>query len=140
MAARSVGLSVISVDVRTSCSRSRFCRFRSIRWWCARVVARSSRVFFRIATSRATNAANTETAVRRVLNRTSLVPRLAERQVDRRPRALATVRRLRQRDPEVQDGGLSRLDPHLQDLRAGPLVPAHGPVVAGRDAVDLKAA
>src|SRR6185436_18434288 len=102
MAARSVGLSVMRVDVRTS-SSSPFCwRLRTVRWCWASVAARSDFVCRRISTVRSRNERHTATAVSRTLKATSLAPRLGLR--------LATFPRLRERDHEVEARGLPRLD------------------------------
>src|SRR5204863_7875068 len=136
------GLSVIKVEVRTSLPRLSFWRLRTILWVRPRASASIDRVCLRICRLRARKAREMATAVSTVLKTISFEPRLARRSRDRGRgigaaisgvAALATVRRLFERDRDVDHGRPPGLDADAPGRGARPLVPPHGAVFTRRN-------
>src|SRR5215471_7319965 len=138
MAARSVGLSVISLEVVSSSPRLRFCRARTVFWFCARRSARCARVWRRMPTLSRAKANATASRVTSVPNSTSRAPRLLPASqasgASRDPDAGRSVGdgNIFQGNGEIDRAGASRLNHDLAADRPGALVPRRDGVLPGR--------
>src|SRR5437899_2978662 len=136
MAARKVGLSVISRELQRSSSRLRFCRVRSVLWLCARRSARWARVCLRTSRLSKAKAHPIAATMTRVPKRTSRVLRLIPESPDiQRPSRPATGSLgeggIFQWNGEVNDRGFPGFDGDLPAHRTRPLVPGGDGVVPG---------